>query len=232
MKNYHTIGILFSQNKFEKIKELAKEYNVHIVTIDNLFNLLDSVINIKPNFLLIDIESKVDENILNSLEKFMSSKENIRLISKNDISDMCLSGYLKDEDYNKFFFDINTDLILSQNSKIDFDVTKISSILKDLGIPTKNLGFNYLKEAIVLSLSNNGNLQIRNYILPQIARKFNKNASSIERSLSRIIEDTYYLADVEKWVSILNAVSLREYKPTCKEFLALIVDKFISENKK
>lgn len=230
MKDFRTIGLIYSKNNFKKIEELAENNNVFLMFPSSVFELLDTILKIKPNFLLIDIDSDLTIKAINSLIEYMPSNSQTKLIS-NENTNVQISGFLDESEYFDFFFDINKEMIVNQNNINQIDSNSVSLLLKNLGFSTKQSGFMYLKDAIVLCLENNGNTkQLKNFIYPQIARKYNRSIMAIKISISRIIENTYCETTKMLWSKILQAKTLEKICPTCKEFIILIVDKMMSEN--
>ncbi len=86
---------------------------------------------------------------------------------------------------------------------------KITKLLKELGAPASNLGFGYIREAIILciedpTLSNGG---ITNILYPAIAEKFKTTTPRVERAIRhekeiifsrdnfKLINEIFYLSD-------------------------------------
>lgn len=75
---------------------------------------------------------------------------------------------------------------------------KITDILKDLGIPMSNLGFKYIKEALILTI--NGQTEISGITKPGglyelISEKHNTKSSRVERAIRHAMETCFIKCD-------------------------------------
>lgn len=102
----------------------------------------------------------------------------------------------------------------------------VTDVLHQMGIPAHIKGYHYLREAIILSLSDEEMLEsITKLLYPTIAERFDTTASRVERAIRHAIETAWDRGDVD----VLNGmfgytVSVGKGKPTNSEFIALITD--------
>jgi two-component system response regulator (stage 0 sporulation protein A) len=106
---------------------------------------------------------------------------------------------------------------------------RISSFLQELRIPTHQLGFGYLKEAIKMAYNDETVLSgITKVLYPTVANKFNTTGSRAERAIRHAIETSWY-KNVQ-----FHPHKFYEYydeKPTNSAFVADVVEKLkLEEN--
>ena len=106
---------------------------------------------------------------------------------------------------------------------IESDVT---NIIHDVGVPAHIKGYQYLREAIIMSVNDNEMLNsITKILYPSIAKKFQTTPSRVERAIRHAIEVAWNRGNPD----ILNdlfgyTISNGKGKPTNSEFIALISD--------
>ncbi len=111
---------------------------------------------------------------------------------------------------------------------VERDVTEI---IRQIGIPANIKGYQYLREAIKMSVKDVGNLQyITKMLYPSIAQTFHTNSSSVERAIRHAIEVAWNRGNQE-YINQIFGYPLKEgkAKPTNSEFIALITDRLRME---
>lgn len=108
---------------------------------------------------------------------------------------------------------------------------KITNIFLTVGIPAHIKGYQFLREAIKLTISDLliiNNITKRLY--PSIANIYSTSASKVERAIRHAIEVAWNKGKIE---NINDVFGLKVYdtheKPTNGEFIALVADKMIIE---
>ncbi|MCL2577225.1 MAG: sporulation initiation factor Spo0A C-terminal domain-containing protein [Defluviitaleaceae bacterium] len=118
------------------------------------------------------------------------------------------------------------------NTKRPTDIElKISKILSEMGIPHQNLGYYFLREAIMLIINNKYVLlNVNRHIYGALAKNHNTSRTSVERAMRHAIETAWGNGDIKSLDSFLGfEISKRKGKPTNKEFIAMIADRFMFE---
>lgn len=108
---------------------------------------------------------------------------------------------------------------------------KITNIFITVGIPAHIKGYQFLREAIKLAISNPSIINsITKKLYPSIAEKFSTSASKVERAIRHAIEVAWNRGKIENINSVfgLKVYSSNE-KPTNGEFIALVADKMLIE---
>ena len=118
-----------------------------------------------------------------------------------------------------------------KNMKTKVIDEKISNIFITVGIPAHIKGYQFLREAIKLTIEKPDIINsITKQLYPTIAGRFNTSASKVERAIRHAIEVAWNRGKIE---NINNIFGLKVYnqneKPTNGEFIALVADKMIME---
>ncbi|MEI6603029.1 MAG: sporulation transcription factor Spo0A [Clostridia bacterium] len=116
------------------------------------------------------------------------------------------------------------------DNDIEFLVTQI---LLDLGFPAHINGYNFLRDAIIISLEDfNFVSNITKNLYPKVALQYQTTPSRVERSIRHAIEVAWTRGDAQKFDKILgySLVDGRP-KPTNSEFIAMVSDKLRLQSK-
>lgn len=111
--------------------------------------------------------------------------------------------------------------------------TDITNIIHEIGVPAHIKGYQYLRDAIILSV---GDMEMLNSITkilyPTIAKKHQTTPSRVERAIRHAIEVAWSRGKVDTIDELFGyTVSNGKGKPTNSEFIALIADKIRLEYK-
>jgi two-component system response regulator (stage 0 sporulation protein A) len=98
----------------------------------------------------------------------------------------------------------------------------VTHIIREIGIPAHIKGYQYIREAIMMTVND---INLLNYITkllyPTIAKKYKTTSSSVERAIRHAIKGQIdVLEDMFGYT-----ISAGKGKPTNSEFIALIADK-------
>ena len=103
--------------------------------------------------------------------------------------------------------------------------TIISESLLDLGFRPKLKGFGYLKEAIYLYANTPFVNSIFKDIYSDISEKYSVSVMSIDRSIKKSIEDTWYISKLNHEHQLFRwSVIKTDYHPTNSEFIATMAE--------
>lgn len=103
----------------------------------------------------------------------------------------------------------------------------ITNILLDIGVPAHIKGYQYIREAILMTFYDRSLLSyVTKFLYPTIAQKYKTTSSSVERTIRHAIEVAWRRGDVETLEEVFgNTISAGKGKPTNSEFIALLTDK-------
>ena len=113
---------------------------------------------------------------------------------------------------------------------IEGDVT---NIIHDVGVPAHIKGYQYLREAIIMSVNDPEMLNsITKILYPTIAKKFQTTSSRVERAIRHAIEVAWNRGRMDNIDELFGyTINAEKGKPTNSEFIALIADKIRLEYK-
>ncbi len=110
----------------------------------------------------------------------------------------------------------------------------ITEIIHDVGVPAHIKGYQYLREAIIMSVNDMDMLNsVTKILYPEVAKKFHTTPSRVERAIRHAIEVAWSRGKVETIEEMFGyTVNQGKGKPTNSEFIALITDKIRMEQQK
>ena len=113
---------------------------------------------------------------------------------------------------------------------LEVDVT---DIIHEIGVPAHIKGYQYLRDAIMLSVDNTEMLNsITKMLYPSIAKRHKTTPSRVERAIRHAIEVAWSRGKTDTIDALFGyTVSGGKGKPTNSEFVALIADKIRLEYK-
>jgi two-component system response regulator (stage 0 sporulation protein A) len=105
-------------------------------------------------------------------------------------------------------------------------VREITNFLRELGMPTHLLGFEYVRLAIYLVYENQiYKKRITTQVYPIIAEKYNTDPQNVERSIRHAIEVAFTRGNVDDIYRLFkNTVSSTKSRPTNAEFISMLAD--------
>jgi len=111
---------------------------------------------------------------------------------------------------------------------IDIEVT---NIIREIGIPAHIKGYQYLRDAIMMIISEIELLgAVTKVLYPMIAEKYSTTPSRVERAIRHAIEVAWGRGNMEMINRIFGyTIKLEKGKPTNSEFMAMIADKLRME---
>ena len=234
----------------EELKEkfnATDQFEVVGTAIDGI-SAISMIADIKPNFLITELVLSGYDGI-SVIAKVKEMKLPVKIIvlsaiGNEDAVSKCISAgatYFMAKPYN---FSLLVDRMVDLNEKTDpapknsFDglhkvslEEKISKIFINVGIPPHIKGYSFLREGVVMAVSDPTIINnITKKLYPSIGEKYKTSASKVERAIRHAIEVAWNRGRIETINSILG---VRAYigaeKPTNGEFIALVADKMLLE---
>lgn len=113
---------------------------------------------------------------------------------------------------------------------LESDVTEI---IHEIGVPAHIKGYQYLRDAIIMSVNDMDMLNsITKVLYPTIAKKYQTTASRVERAIRHAIEVAWSRGKMDTIDEMFGyTIHNDKGKPTNSEFIALITDKIRLEYK-
>lgn len=102
----------------------------------------------------------------------------------------------------------------------------VTDIIHEIGVPAHIKGYQYLREAIILTINDMDMINaVTKVLYPEVARKFGTTPSRVERAIRHAIEVAWDRGDIETLQKFFGyTVSNIKGKPTNSEFIAMIAD--------
>ena len=109
----------------------------------------------------------------------------------------------------------------------------VTNVIHEIGVPAHIKGYQYLRDAIILSVNDMEMLNsITKILYPTIAKRHQTTPSRVERAIRHAIEVAWSRGKMDTIDALFGyTVSTGKGKPTNSEFIALIADKIRLEYK-
>ena len=113
----------------------------------------------------------------------------------------------------------------SSNASIDIE-SQVTKVIHQIGVPAHIKGYQYLRTAILMTISDNEIINsVTKILYPSVAKKYATTTSRVERAIRHAIEVAWDRGDIDT----LNAyfgytIQNSRGKPTNSEFIAMIAD--------
>lgn len=109
----------------------------------------------------------------------------------------------------------------------------VTPIIHELGMPAHIKGYQYVREAIVLTIKDVSMIHaVTKALYPAIARRYNTTPSCVERAIRHAIEVAWNRGDLDTLQRMFGyTVSNSRGKPTNSEFIAMIADQLSLRSK-
>ncbi len=117
--------------------------------------------------------------------------------------------------------------------RIDLE-TRITEVIHEVGVPAHIKGYQYLREAICMTVLDVELMNsVTKILYPDIAKKYQTTASRVERAIRHAIEVAWTRGRLETIEALFGyTINAGKGKPTNSEFIALVADKIRLENRK
>ena len=104
---------------------------------------------------------------------------------------------------------------------------RVTSIIHEIGVPAHIKGYQYLREAIRLTVEDMEIINaVTKVLYPTVAKRFGTTPSRVERAIRHAIEVAWDRGDLETLQKYFGyTVSNAKGKPTNSEFIAMIADR-------
>ena len=117
---------------------------------------------------------------------------------------------------------------MGQKIKPEYDLEQdVTDMIHEIGVPAHIKGYQYLREAIMMSVTDCTMISsITKILYPTIAKRFQTTPSRVERAIRHAIEVAWSRGRMETLDALFSyTVNTGKGKPTNSEFIALIADR-------
>lgn len=103
----------------------------------------------------------------------------------------------------------------------------VTNMIHEIGVPAHIKGYQYLREAIMMSVEDSAMISsITKILYPTIAKRFQTTPSRVERAIRHAIEVAWSRGKMETLDAMFGyTIDTGKGKPTNSEFIALIADR-------
>ncbi len=103
----------------------------------------------------------------------------------------------------------------------------VTDMIHEIGVPAHIKGYQYLRDAIMMSVDNPSMISsITKILYPTIAKRFQTTPSRVERAIRHAIEVAWSRGRMETLDALFGyTIDTGKGKPTNSEFIALIADR-------
>ena len=103
----------------------------------------------------------------------------------------------------------------------------VTSIIHEVGVPAHIKGYQYVREAIMITVENMDVINsVTKILYPEVAKRYHTTPSRVERAIRHAIEVAWDRGDLETLQRFFGyTVSNAKGKPTNSEFIAMISDR-------
>ena len=136
--------------------------------------------------------------------------------------------FRSDEEGNSLFVSKIDSKVENKKEKDEHDLEKdVTDMIHEIGVPAHIKGYQYLREAIMMSVEDIEMLNsITKILYPSIAKKYQTTPSRVERAIRHAIEVAWSRGKMETLDAFFGyTINIGKGKPTNSEFIALIADK-------
>lgn len=160
------------------------------------------------------------ENMLRLLNGIFSDDDSLELVGTAKKSDEVVLVYVRRPNGN----DVFPEEITNTRKSLESQVTEI---IHEVGVPAHIKGYQYLREAIIMSVEDMEMLNsITKILYPTIAKRFKTTPSRVERAIRHAIEVAWSRGKMDTIDSMFGyTINHGKGKPTNSEFIALITDR-------
>ena len=160
----------------------------------------------------------------------MVSSQNVFVDATNAGASMCI---MKPFDFTSLSEHIDTlyrqrDMSNSteQKSYQEDMETQVTKVIHQIGVPAHIKGYQYLRTAILMTISDNEIINsVTKILYPSVAKKYSTTTSRVERAIRHAIEVAWDRGDVDTLNSYFGyTIQNNRGKPTNSEFIAMIAD--------
>ena len=117
--------------------------------------------------------------------------------------------------------------VVAQAIKAQSVDVEVTNIIREIGIPAHIKGYQYLRDAIMMIISEIELLgAVTKVLYPRIAEKYTTTPSRVERAIRHAIEVAWSRGNMDMINRLFGyTVKLEKGKPTNSEFMAMVADK-------
>jgi two-component system response regulator (stage 0 sporulation protein A) len=117
--------------------------------------------------------------------------------------------------------------VKTQSSRPSSMESRITQIMRDVGVPAHIKGYQYMRDAVLLVIEDLELISsVTKRLYPELARRYKTTPSRVERAIRHAIEVAWTRGQVDTIHDLFGyTINTKKGKPTNSEFIAMIADK-------
>lgn len=220
--------------------EMIRELSPDVVFLDLIMPKMDGLVVLekvskglpgiekRPDFIV--VTAVTQENVMQTAFQYGASYYVLKPFEKETI--LAKIQQLKPD--NKAILVNNREQYAKRDDKPKYNLEMdVTNIIHEIGVPAHIKGYQYLRDAIMMSVDDSEMLNsITKILYPSIAKQHKTTPSRVERAIRHAIEVAWTRGKVDTIDELFGyTVNNGKGKPTNSEFVALIADKIRIEQK-
>lgn len=230
-------AILFTEGDLGlsySLKRVCEHHKVNLLYVQSYHDVISSLINIRPNFVFLDI------SLVNTEPNFKDLSDNpyltkVAFVTTKDKEHNLAFECLKISEVNDFLKAYDDSVICQNLKRLDYE-NQINNLLIDIGVSPNHVGKDYLFECINMTLQDKQKYNCLNKdCYPVIAIKHDTSACNVERNIRHAILTAWARKEETKWDDILKdfdpnlKLSNRQFIHLCAEVVRAKNENFNQE---
>ena len=227
LEEHPEIQVVGTAGDGEELVQLSSQLSPDIILTDTVLSKLDGLAAIrritsassgkKPVFFVLSSFSSnqmAAEAAALGVSYFMMKPCNISALAERICS------------YKNLPVPMQNPTVRALDPAVDMEI-RVTEVIHDIGVPAHIKGYQYLRDAIMMTIENIDVVNaVTKVLYPSVAKKYNTTSSRVERAIRHAIEVAWDRGDIEVLQSYFGyTVSQIKGKPTNSEFISMIADK-------
>lgn len=160
--------------------------------------------------------AKDNDRIYRILEDLMNGNKEFQIM-------ITVPSVSREDRQQKFVGEKAAETVIPEKD-LEQDVT---DMIHEIGVPAHIKGYQYLREAIMMAVGDQGTISsITKVLYPTIAKRYQTTPSRVERAIRHAIEVAWSRGRMETLDALFGyTIDTGKGKPTNSEFIALIADR-------
>lgn len=220
--------------------EMIRETTPDIVFLDLIMPKMDGLVVLekvhkgvpgiekRPDFVV--VTAVTQDNVMQTAFQYGASYYVLKPFEKETI--LAKVQQLKPDNKFRILASSGAERGGSENNGYNLEID-VTNIIHEIGVPAHIKGYQYLRDAIMMSVDDSEMLNsITKILYPSIAKQHKTTPSRVERAIRHAIEVAWTRGKVDTIDELFGyTVNNGKGKPTNSEFVALIADKIRLEQK-
>lgn len=233
LEEHPDIQVIGAVENGEELVQLSSQLSPDIVLTDTVLSKLDGLAAIRR---IIDepSEKKPAFFVLSSFSSSQMTAEAVSLGVNYFMMKPCDVPSLAQRisNYKNLPLPMQIPSFRSLDPSVDLEI-RVTEVIHDIGVPAHIKGYQYLRDAIMMTIDNIDVVNaVTKVLYPSVAKKYGTTSSRVERAIRHAIEVAWDRGDLDTLQKYFGfTVSNSKGKPTNSEFIAMIADRLVLQRR-